>query len=204
MRESILTKLGAIYSQELPEVCAATGVRNHHETDWANITARTLSVPFGVRFSRSNLAGVPTETVRSKSTTAEFGKRQVVAPAIEQSTWGQVRVSNELKKQGLSISPFGMRAGGELAGSDIRIHMPTRQRSVSEGEGHGQAVSKANRRDPIDTGAMADYDRGARTDEYGRAGAMNSTRSLGAIRLDIVVSRDEIDHSRRDQLAPTK
>ncbi len=76
MRESILIKLGPIYSQELPEVCVATGVRNRHETDWANIAARTLSVPFGVRFSRSNLAGVPTETVRSKSTTAEFGKRQ--------------------------------------------------------------------------------------------------------------------------------
>ena len=34
----------------------------------------------------------------------------VVALAIEQPTWGQVRASNELKKQGLSISPFGVRA----------------------------------------------------------------------------------------------
>jgi transposase InsO family protein len=34
----------------------------------------------------------------------------VVALAVEQPTWGQVRVSNELKKQGLSISPFGVRS----------------------------------------------------------------------------------------------
>ncbi len=34
----------------------------------------------------------------------------VVALGIEQPIWGQVRVSNELKKQGLSISPFGVRA----------------------------------------------------------------------------------------------
>ena len=33
----------------------------------------------------------------------------VVALAIEQPTWGQVRVSNKLKKQGLSISCFGVR-----------------------------------------------------------------------------------------------
>jgi hypothetical protein len=34
----------------------------------------------------------------------------VVALAIEQPAWGRVRVSNELKKRGLSISPFGVRA----------------------------------------------------------------------------------------------
>jgi transposase InsO family protein len=33
----------------------------------------------------------------------------VVAMAIDQPTWGQLRVSNELRKRGLSISSFGVR-----------------------------------------------------------------------------------------------
>ena len=33
----------------------------------------------------------------------------VVDLAIEQPTWGQARVSNELRQRGLSISPFGVR-----------------------------------------------------------------------------------------------
>ena len=36
-------------------------------------------------------------------------EQAVVGLATEQPTWGQVRVSNELRKKGLSISPFGVR-----------------------------------------------------------------------------------------------
>ena len=33
---------------------------------WANVATRTLAVPFGVRFAKSSLGGVPTERVQSK------------------------------------------------------------------------------------------------------------------------------------------
>ncbi len=34
----------------------------------------------------------------------------VVAIAIEQPAWGQVRISNELLKRGMTVSPFGVRS----------------------------------------------------------------------------------------------
>ncbi len=37
----------------------------------------------------------------------------VVELAIEQPSWGQLRVSNELKKRGQSISAFGVRGAGQ-------------------------------------------------------------------------------------------
>ena len=38
---------------------------------WADVVTRTLSVPFGVSFSRRSLAGVPTEAVRRKAEAGE-------------------------------------------------------------------------------------------------------------------------------------
>jgi len=43
------------------------------QRQWANIATRTLSVPFGVRFSQSSLECVPTEIVRSKSNARSEG-----------------------------------------------------------------------------------------------------------------------------------
>jgi transposase InsO family protein len=37
-------------------------------------------------------------------------EKAVVELAVDQPTWGQVRVSNELRKRGLAISPFGVRS----------------------------------------------------------------------------------------------
>lgn len=44
-----------------------------------------------------------------KNRTAPEVEEAVVAMAIDQPAFGQVRVSNELRKRGLSISPFGVR-----------------------------------------------------------------------------------------------
>ena len=44
-----------------------------------------------------------------KNRVAPAIEQAVVGLALEQPIWGQVRVSNELKKTGVSISPFGVR-----------------------------------------------------------------------------------------------
>ena len=53
------------------------------------------------------------EISRSKSNLrnriAEEVEKAVVELAIEEPAWGQVRVSNELKKKGVTVSPAGVR-----------------------------------------------------------------------------------------------
>ena len=46
---------------------------------------------------------------RFKKLYEKGGEAAVVELAIEQPTWGQVRVANELREQGLMISPAGVR-----------------------------------------------------------------------------------------------
>jgi transposase InsO family protein len=44
-----------------------------------------------------------------KNRIAEEAERAIVELAIDEPTWGQVRVANELKKKGLTVSPAGVR-----------------------------------------------------------------------------------------------
>ena len=67
MRESILAKAARVAVR----VCLKPALRPAFscavQRRWADAVTRTLSVPFGVRFSRRSLAGVPTEVARRKT-----------------------------------------------------------------------------------------------------------------------------------------
>jgi hypothetical protein len=45
-----------------------------------------------------------------------------VAPAIEQPAWGQVRISEALKRRGLSISPAGVSLSIDYSSSSGEAH----------------------------------------------------------------------------------
>jgi len=67
MRESILARLARLTVRSCLKPVLGPTFPVSVQRRWANIATRTLSVPFGVRFSQSSLAGVPTEIVRSNS-----------------------------------------------------------------------------------------------------------------------------------------
>lgn len=71
MYESILAKVARVAVR----VCLKPALRPtfscSSQRRWADTVTRTLSVPFGVRFSRRSLAGVPTEAARRKENTGD-------------------------------------------------------------------------------------------------------------------------------------
>lgn len=71
MYESVLAKVARVAVR----VCLKPALRPTFSCSaqrrWADAVTRTLSVPFGVRFSRRSLAGVPTEAARRKENTGD-------------------------------------------------------------------------------------------------------------------------------------
>jgi epsilon-lactone hydrolase len=69
MRE--LTKLARFMVRSCLEPALQPAVSTPMQRRWASIATRTLSVPFGVRFSHASMAAVPVETVTSNSNAAD-------------------------------------------------------------------------------------------------------------------------------------
>jgi epsilon-lactone hydrolase len=73
MHESILARLARFTVRSCLKPALQPTFPVPMQRHWANIATRTLSVPFGVRFSQSTPGGVPTEIVRSKSNARSAG-----------------------------------------------------------------------------------------------------------------------------------
>jgi hypothetical protein len=56
------------------------------------------------------LAEITKRKPNLKNRVAPEVEEAVVAMAIDQPAWGQTRASNELKKRGIAVSPFGVRS----------------------------------------------------------------------------------------------
>jgi acetyl esterase/lipase len=73
MRESIPARLARLTVRTCLKPALQPMFPVPVQRHWANIATRTLSVPFGVRFSQASLGGVSAEIVRSKSNTWSAG-----------------------------------------------------------------------------------------------------------------------------------
>jgi epsilon-lactone hydrolase len=73
MRESILARLARFTVRSGLKPALQPRFPVPVQRHWANVATRTLSVPFGVRFSRSSLGGVPTEIAGSRSKARSTG-----------------------------------------------------------------------------------------------------------------------------------
>ena len=68
MRESVQAKLARVVVKTFLKPALQPSFPVGVQRMWASVATRTLSVPFGVRFSRSSLAQVPAEIVQVRST----------------------------------------------------------------------------------------------------------------------------------------
>jgi hypothetical protein len=82
------------------------------------------------RRAASSLAEMTRRMPIEKNRVDPTTEKAVVEMAIERPAWGQVRVANEVKKKGLSISPFGVRSVW------LRHDLETMKKRLKLGERH--------------------------------------------------------------------
>ena len=58
---------------------------------------------------RSNLTGWNGGGVNRKNRVAEAVERRILELAVDQPAWGHTRMANELAKEGIRVSPTGVR-----------------------------------------------------------------------------------------------